>query len=157
MLLCQCHLGAFQLYSFLLLSINCMIFLYISLSYFSLLNLQILCDTEGLTFFIHTFLFCIFFLLKYLFFSIYKLKASVLDQTFSLTFLFLSLTFFICKIMGACCYSFLCVCMAKKASRRHTTHMGKYIYRSKIKRRMKVRQRRKTDEESTSSIEIRVE
>ena len=38
-----CHLGAFQLYSFLLFSVNCAIkiFLFISLSYFSLLHLQI--------------------------------------------------------------------------------------------------------------------
>ena len=40
MLIYQSHLGAFQLYSFLLFSINCKIFLNSSLSYFSLLHQQ---------------------------------------------------------------------------------------------------------------------
>ena len=39
-LIYQSHLGAFQLYSFLLFSINCKIFLNSSLSYFSLLHQQ---------------------------------------------------------------------------------------------------------------------
>ena len=78
MLLCQCHLGGFQLYSFLLFSINCKIFLYIRLSYFSLLHLQILCDIEDLTFFIPFFV-CIFFLLKYL------IIVHLFSQSFFLT------------------------------------------------------------------------
>ena len=117
------HLFIFPLFNLILISESLLIiFLYIRLILFFLFSIYKFVRHWRLNF-LHNLLVCIFFLWKYLFLSICKLKASVLEQTFLFSFSTQTIVYYGRSITSSPWLNFLCVGAAKKAMYVRVHHM----------------------------------